>query len=392
MSLTVRPLTDDEAVAAYDLGRLAFGGPADPPAWATRPIAGVVRYGAFDGGRLVGKATDTGHEQWWGGQRLVAADVGGVAVEAEARGSGVGREVLRTLLTAGRERGAAVSALYPTVAAVYRALGWEIVGSLLTVELDTASLPRYAADDVRLRPGGPTDLPLLTEMYEEVARPRSGLLTRRGGFFDRPHEQPLPDGIDAITVAESEAGPVGVLAFGRGEGYGPEAKLDVDELCATTPAAARALVGVLAGWRTVTRAVRVTLLAGDAVAAVLPVERATNVERTPWMHRPVDVVRAVTERSWPAYVAGEVAFRLRDELAPWNSGSWRLTLAGGRGELARDDTEPDLWLTARGFAALYCGVASGVGLVQAGLAGGPADPAALDLVGCGPPAQLLDYF
>ena len=37
MSLTVRPLADDELSAAWEQGRLAFGGPATAPDRALRP-------------------------------------------------------------------------------------------------------------------------------------------------------------------------------------------------------------------------------------------------------------------------------------------------------------------------------------------------------------------
>src|SRR5262249_31712826 len=52
------------------------------PAWALEPRAGVTRYGAFDpAGRLIGKANDLHHQQWWGGGILSAADIGGLAVK-----------------------------------------------------------------------------------------------------------------------------------------------------------------------------------------------------------------------------------------------------------------------------------------------------------------------
>ena len=87
MTVTVRPLTEGDLPAAWELGRLAFGGPATPPDRVLRPVDGVLRLGAFDErGRLVGKATGTGHEQWWGGRAVATADVGGVAVLPEHRG------------------------------------------------------------------------------------------------------------------------------------------------------------------------------------------------------------------------------------------------------------------------------------------------------------------
>jgi predicted acetyltransferase len=393
VSLTVRPLADDELPAAWELGRLAFGGPATAPERALRPVPGLLRIGAFDErGRLVGKATDTGHEQWWGGRALATADVGGVAVLPEYRGAGVARALLADLLARGRERGAAVSALHPTVSAVYRRLGWEVVGALQRADLDTASLPSVPVSGVAVRPGEPADLAVVDALYEALARPRAGLLTRRGGVFDLPDEGRWPDGVDGLTVAEQDGVPTGVLVYERGTGYGPEARLTVHDLLAVTGAAARALVGVLAGWRTVIRTVRVPLLAGDAVSGELPLERSAEGPGAAFMHRPVDVVRAVADRGWPGHVRGRVAFTLLDPVVTENTGPWELELADGAGELRRPGREPGLTLDVRGFAQLYCGITSGRVAALAGLVSGPDDPAALDLLASGPPVQLLDYF
>ena len=394
MTPTVRALTRDELPAAWEMGRLAFGGPAEPAPRMLRDDDRMHRYGAFDdAGRLVGKITDHLHEQWWGGRVLPAAGISGVAVRPESRGGGVARALLRSVLERARERGAAVSALYPTVSAVYRASGWEVAGVLGAADLDTASLPRpRRLPGVDVRPGGAGDLDALTDLYEQVARGRNGLLTRRGGYFDERPQEGLPDGVDAISLAFEDGALTGALVLGRGRGYGPDARLQVHQLLAVTPGAARAVVGVLSGWTTVARAVRVPLLAGDAVAAVLPLERALDVAGTVWMHRPVDVVRAVADRGWPAHVRGSVAFRLRDDAAPWNSGDWQLTVEDGAAELTRARREPDRWLDVRGFGILYCGASTGQAAVQAGLAGGAGDPAGLDLLAAGPAAQLLDYF
>jgi predicted acetyltransferase len=276
---------------------------------------------------------------------------------------------------------------------VYRSLGWEVAGTLASAELDVAGLPRARdTGSVQLRPGDPGDLPAVTDLYERVARVHDGLLTRRGGRFDEPFETPLPPDVDGVTLAEDGGRLVGALLFGRSGGYGPEGRLEVRDLLAEGPQAARALVGVLAGWTTVTRTVRVPLLAGDAVSAVLPLERAGAHTAQPWMHRPVDVARAVAARGWPAHVRGRVAFALTDDAAPWNAGTWALEITDGAGSLVRTSAEPGLTLDVRGFAVLYCGAGTGRGVAQAGLAGGPGDPAALDLLGSGPRAQLLDYF
>ena len=142
----------------------------------------------------------------------------------------------------------------------------------------------------------------------------------------------------------------------------------------------------------VVHAVRLPLLDGSAAAAVLPVERARPARTDAWMHRPVDVVRAVEARGWPASVRGSVAFALRDDAAPWNAGDWRLTVEDGEARLERSAASSDLWLDVRGFAVLYCGATTGRAAAHAGLAGGTTDPAVLDVLAAGPRAALLDYF
>ncbi|MEU8331822.1 GNAT family N-acetyltransferase [Micromonospora sp. NPDC048839] len=393
--LHVRELDLADLDAAWELGRVAFGSNSERAASTSVKVPGMTRYGAFDAaGRLVGKAVDRHHDQWWSGRAVPAADVAGVAVAPEARGRGVARAMLTALLRGARERGAAVSALYPTVAAPYRACGWEAAGVLRTVDLATAALPRHRpSPDVTVRAGTPADLSAVADLYERVARHRNGMLTRRGELFDFfAADRGLPG--DGLTLVEADGDLVGYATWQRGRGYGADSVLTVDEALAVTAEAARELVGVLASWASVAPTVRLCPLDGDTVSTVLPLEAARDHERDLWMHRPVDVVRAVAARGWPAHARGVVDVTLTDALAEWNTGTWRLTVADGAAELTRIDSAADLRLDVRGFALLYAGAAHARSVAQAGLLhhGAGVDPAALDLLGAGGPAQLLDYF
>lgn len=393
-TVRVRELTIDDLDAAWELGRFAFGGGQERPASTSVEVPGMTRHGAFDdAGRLVGKAVDLHHDQWWSGRAVPAADVAGVAVAPEARGRGVARALLTALLHGAHERGAAVSALYPTVAAPYRALGWEAAGVLRTVDLATAALPRHRpAPHLSVRAGTPADLPAVADLYEQVTRHRNGMLTRRGKLYDHFNAKgDLPG--DGVTLVEADGDLVGYATWQRGRGYGADSVLTVDEALATTSEAARELVGVLGSWASVAPTLRLCPLDGDAVSAHLPLEAARDHERDLWMHRPVDVARAVGARGWPVHVRGVVDFSLTDPLADWNTGVWRLAVADGAAELTRIGGEADLRLHVRGFALLYAGAARARSVAQAGLLHTTgAAPDALDLLGAGGPAQLLDYF
>lgn len=396
--LTVRTLTDADARAAWEMGRRAFGSDPDP-ANRPRPVADVVRWGGFDrDGRLVAKAADCLHGQWWGGRILPASGVASVAVAPEWRGRGAARGVLTALLHGARERGAAVAALFCTSSAVYRSLGFEAAGTLRAVDLPTSRLYRRPPPPgVHVRAGDGTDWSAVRQVYDQVARSGQGLLTRRGPLFPDPDGAELPRGIDGLTVVEDDDGrPVGYATWERGRGYDDAAVLTVPDCLALTADGATALLGVLASWQPVTPTLRLRVLPwADAITTQLPVESLREHTVELWMHRPVDVAAAVAGRGWPPGFTGEVGFRLVDPVLPGNDGAWRLSVSDGVGALERQHGEPDLTVHVRGWSLLWCGVARAPGVRAAGLlAGGrPGDADLLGtLLGAGGPAALLDYF
>ena len=392
--MVVREVRDEERADVWQLKRLAFGSPLkQPPPQALVPPTGASEYAAVDAeGQLLGIATDIHHEQWWGGRPVTSAGVAGVAVRPELRGRGVARELLRHLLAMARARGAAVSSLYPTVSAPYRASGWALAGSLRVYELVTSDLPRLPiAGHLAVRPGSSSDLPSVDDLYERLAQPRQGLLTRRG-----PRVAPPEDGsmrTDGLTLVEDDGRLVAAATWNRGEGYGGESMLYVERLMAQTHEAAQAIVSSLASWVSVARRVRLTLSRYDVFDAVLPIERALEAHRDDWMFRPVSLTEAVGQRGWPSHAHGEVVFGCTDVAAPWNSGTWQLRVADGDGTLSPADGVPDLTVTPGGFAQLYAGVTSAAQLLSSGEVTGPADQVGdLDVLACAAPAEHLEYF
>ncbi|MGH3842269.1 MAG: GNAT family N-acetyltransferase [Pseudonocardiaceae bacterium] len=393
----VRELAVDELPEAWQLGRLAFGmGRTDPPpAWALEARAGLTRYGAFDpAGRLIGKADDLHHEQWWAGGVLSAADVGGVAVAPEARGRGISRALLRRVLEGGRQRGAAISALFPTVSAVYRSAGWASVGAMCGLDIPTSALPwRRSGGRLSVRAGVPADLVAAGQLYTQLARSRNGMLSRTGPLCPSPDDR-FPDGVDGLTVVEDSTRLVGFASWSRGVGYGQDAVLQVRDMVAVTAEAARELIGVLASWRSVVSTVRFRALPSGAVINELPLESATKHRVSRWMHRPVDVVQAVTARRWPAWARARTTFSLHDELAAWNTGTWDLQIADGQGHLEPATRSTALRLEIEGFALLFSGAGSPAMVLEAGLVetGSADDLRSLEPLMATPLPELLDYF
>ena len=127
---------------------------------------------------------------------------------------------------------------------------------------------------------------------------------------------------------------------------------------------------------------------------MLPEEVANETRVKRWMLRVMDTSKAVAARGFSPLVTGSAAVTIDDPMIPGNSGSWRLEVSGGRGELtAVEASHLSLRLGPNGLAALYAGSPVHT-LRTAGLAsgGGPAEDELLDAAFAGRPAYLLEYF
>lgn len=395
MGYDVRLLTADDMPAAWELGRLAFGGERQPPPRWQNERPGRHAWGAFDGtGRLVAKAADREQGHWFGSRLVPASGVAGVAVSPELRGSGLARQLLTTLLAAVRDRGAVVSTLFPTTPVPYRRLGWEQVGALTWTALPTtalAGLRRPAA--VTLRPAGQADVPAVLEAYRAVARAGSGLMERSAPMFDTAAEAVLT-GHDGITVALGPDGAVeGYASWDRGPGYDAAGRLTVPDLIGLTAPATTALLAMLGSWSSVAPTVVLRLAERDPATFLATMAGARAESQHPWMLRLVDAPAAVGARGWPPHLHGSVDLSLEDAVCPWNAGARRLVLAAGTGRL-EPGGRAKVTLTARGLAVLYAGAATPSLLRRAGLlAGGDeVSDVFLQAATAGPSPALLDYF
>ncbi len=136
MTLSVRMLEPQDAEAARRLGAEAFGISSEPP---TSPAAidqpGMIWYGAFDDDLLVARLVDREYDAYFGGVPIPMCGVAGVTVAAEYRGQGILTPLFATLLRNAKQRGALISALFPSAARIYRKFGYEMIAEYVRVEV-----------------------------------------------------------------------------------------------------------------------------------------------------------------------------------------------------------------------------------------------------------------
>lgn len=378
----IRALTPGDLDDAYDL-RLRSFGPGDRARWLAFFRPSVERgqaLGVHDGGRLVASGRYHRFEQWWHGRAVPMGGVASVVVAPEDRGRGVGRRLTTGLLDL--MDGLPLTALYPATAPVYRSVGYEHAGAQHFVTFPAEALRTLAAGPVAVRRAGPGDAAEVTALLR-----RLHASARDAGPIDRGEE--FARGVLAERRIFTYLADDGFLAYGWGD---DDTELVVHRCVAGTETTARALWALVGSGSSVARTVRACVAPDDPLLWLLRDRSGEDLRRASWMLRVLDAPAAIAARGFPAGVSADVPLLVTDEQRPRNAGAWRLSVDGGRGELAPADGVPGaVRLGARGLAALYAGVPL-ARLRAAGLAGGDAaaDPL-LDAAFAGTPF-MLDYF
>ena len=182
--ISVEDLRSGDEEDAFRLGKQAFGftDPFDPE----RPhLADGRHLAAYLDGRLVAQVRRHPFGQYFGGRRVACAGISGVTVAPQARKRKLARRMLLESLDRAAADGEAIAALYPTTAALYRSVGFEVAGWWVqrgvpigelpaddgAVSWEEADFDRSPSRD-RVRPDGPRP--------RRLARPRPELLDLAG--------------------------------------------------------------------------------------------------------------------------------------------------------------------------------------------------------------------
>jgi predicted acetyltransferase len=397
MSAT-RPIGPADIAASVTLSAEAFGDlpagftPPSPDAW---PLPGRHSWGTWDDDRLVARVMGREYHSWWHGREVPTCGIAGVAVAAESRGAGLLDDLMRTVLDEGlRERGEVVSTLYPTAPGIYRRYGYEVVTSLLEVELATAQLSRVTADPaVRLRRATTDDVDDVRRVYAAWAAAHNGPLTRSGPSFPAAADE-LLGSFTAVTLAVLDDRVVGFCSWHRGTGYDETSTIVVDDLVSLHAGATRSLWAMLGSHASVTGRVRLSTSGEDPVRLALPFAEWRTTRQVPYMLRVHDVAGALSGlRLGP--LEARVPFSVEGDLLGSTDGHWLLTTAadGTSTCVPGDPADGGPVLAPRGLALLFSGAQSCAAVRCAGLMHGDGgSDAVLDALLGGRQVHVRDYF
>lgn len=328
------------------------GGVVEPPTEPKDPPVETI--GFFEGDALLSALTTCPFTVYWPGAKdgqLPMGGVAGVATYAEHRGGGYVAKLLTESLVRMRDAGQVVSSLYPFAWAFYQKYGWDAVGEKRTLILPLRELP--AGPRVARRLSDSEADTLIPELYA------SGTAHYRGAFTGqtRRWRGPLDHSEKKTTFAYATEG--GYLLW-RYEETG-----DIREYVPTTPESETALLALLRDLGVQVPKARVTLPADETVSTrFMHWDREARVQ-------PVFSARVV---DFPALLAqlqteapnGSLVLSVSDPHAPWNHGTWNLTVEAGEVSCTRTTDTPQVELAIQALSQAAWGTPSLATLRRAG--------------------------
>lgn len=399
MSFDIRqPASADEAEQSRRLGQEAFGMPAAAPSEpAQLSSPGAVDLAAFDGPVMAARLTDRDYDSWFGGRLVPTSGIGGVTVAMEYRGRGLLTPMFERLFATVAERGAVISTLYPSASAIYRRLGYEVIGTAETAKVPLAALGRIRRPaGVSTRRATASDIPEVRAVYDIWAAAQNGPLSRRGVSFPTTDQELIKE-FTGITIAESAGRVVGYASWQRGSSWGADAVLGVSDLLATSADGYRALLADLGSFGGILGQLAISTSGLDLVRHLLPTSDWQAGQCDPYMLKIIDVSGALTARGYPAALSVSLDFAVAGDPITGTDGRYRLRIADGRGHCERigsaEATDDLPTFTPNGLAVAYAGAQSTAGLrTVGGLTGPDRDDESWSLAFGGRPVRIHDHF
>jgi len=171
--VTIRPARHEDVDRVIALRTQAFNiNTHGQESMRKDPRIDEVRVAEIDG-VVVGTARAIPFAHFFGGNAVEASGISGVAVSAEARGQGVGRQMMREFLQELRSS-TPISTLYPATVPVYRSVGYGFGGVRTFWKSRLDALPQDGS--LKAEPFTDSEIPEVNAAYERFAADRKSVV------------------------------------------------------------------------------------------------------------------------------------------------------------------------------------------------------------------------
>ena len=371
MPFDIRPATADEmgqlgVMGSYSYGGAFGDGPNNQVATGTRPEWTLC---AFDPERRIdGHATMATSFSAFpfttrvNGRAVAMAGISTVGTRPEYRRQGLVRKIITRAFAEQRERGQCIAGLWASQAAIYQRYGFALAGGLREYQVDTTDIKLLTSSDdlsVRRFDGGEA-LDAVREIYKEFIAHRTGYLHRsKSLWLNNVFTPPPEDGPVYVAMVGPVTAPTGYVVYtlraNRVAHRSRAQEIRIRDLAWLDKPSYSALWEFLARHDLVGRIIWSTAPIDDPAPDVFVEPRllhTRDLEGSWW--RLVDVPAALAQRGYDGEGALVLAID-EDDLAPWNTGRWRVEYGPEGAVVTQTDAVADVSLSVRALSSLYSG-------------------------------------
>jgi predicted acetyltransferase len=379
MTVEYRMLRSEEARDRSYAGRLGFGDSTadadiDRALERTR-LTPDMYMAAIDDGAIASQVAVYPMTMRWNGRDIGCAGVTAVSTLPTHRRRGYLRELMTRWFAKMREEDQPVAMLWASMAAIYQRFGYGICYTRLRGDFDPRHL-RFV--DAMAIPGRTRMVkssearPVVAGVYERYAAPRTLMLERDELTWERTYLSPWDPKAPPylVVVYEEEGEALGYATYEIKQHQrnvpGPDQEVRLWDFAWTTPAAHRALISHIVGYDLAFSVHMDMMPVDDPLFHHVQEPRLLGLSAVDGtLVRIVDVVAALEGRGYDC--DGRVRFGIEDDMCPWNTGTWELTVEGGSARVKPAGAAADVCLTPRALAMLASGYQSATTLVRIGL-------------------------
>jgi predicted acetyltransferase len=321
-----------------------------------------------------------------GGVDVPAANIAHVAIAPEARGQRLARPVVDALCEDAREQGALMVSLFASARPVYRKCGFELAGSEIVYEADTAALPvRTPVEFVALALSDDN----IASAYAAKRRGEAGLLGRADMHWKELLRAPT-NALAAYGAArKSKAGTMD--AYVILDGSDPDV-LHIRDWYAANGEMAEAVLCFVGRFRSVYPKVRWHGGPEDDLVAAMPDKGWRLLHQEEWLARILESAQALECRG---YVLRNASLGLCITEMDASDLELSLELSDRTMRVSRGvrDGLPTVTVDGPFFSSLFTGFSSASQLARRGrLSGSPEAVSLCDLVFTGPKPWVAEHF
>jgi predicted acetyltransferase len=318
----------------------------------------------------------------FGGSDVPAGSIAHVAIAPEARGRGLARPIVEALCEEARVEGALMMSLFGSARPVYRKCGFELAGSEIVYEAETAALPtRTDVDFFPLQPGDDR----IRQAYQAKVNGEAGLIRRSEVHWAELLRAPT----DGLAVFGAGGNPLKAYVV---LDAGDPNVLEIRDWYAENGAMAVALLCLVGRFRSVYPKVRWHGGPHDDLVAAMPDKGWRLAHQEEWMARILDPERALEHRG---YRIDSANLGIRIDGPGKKPFDLRLEIASGKAQVVQANINdlPTVVVDEPSFASLFTGFRSASKLARQGVLFGEADAVQLcDMVFAGPLPWVAEHF